>query len=137
MKNFEIKLEIMTKPKANSGVYIHTAFQPSGWPDKGYEIQVNNTHGDPKKTAGVYGIKDNFTAPAKDDEWFTMHIIVKDKTIVAKVNDKVISEWVEPADWAPPKNFAGRKLSSGTIAIQGHDPGSEVHERKIELKPLP
>ena len=82
-------------------------------------------------------IKDNFTAPAKDDEWFTMHIIVKDKTIVAKVNDKVISEWVEPADWTPPKNFAGRKLSSGTIAIQGHDPGSEVHYRKIELKPLP
>lgn len=137
LKNFELKLEIMTKPKANSGVYIHTAFQPSGWPDKGYEIQVNNTHGDPKKTAGVYGIKDNFTAPAKDDEWFTMHIIVKDKTIVAKVNDKVISEWVEPADWAPPKNFAGRKLSSGTIAIQGHDPGSEVHYRKIEIKPLP
>lgn len=136
-KNFELKVEVMTKPKANSGVYIHTAFQPTGWPDKGYEIQVNNTHGDPKKTAGVYGIKDNFEAPAKDDEWFTMHITVKDKTITTKVNDKVITEWVEPSEWAPPKNFAGRKLASGTIAIQGHDPGSEIHYRKIEIKPLP
>lgn len=138
-KNFELKLEILTKPGANSGVYIHTEVQPDGWPGKGYEIQVNNTHKDPKKTAGVYGIKDNFEAPAKDDEWFTMVITVKDNSIVTKVNDKVISEWTEPAGWEPPKNFAGRKLNpaGGTIAIQGHDPGSEVHYRKIEIKPLP
>lgn len=136
-KNFELKVEVMTKPKANSGVYIHTAFQDSGWPGKGYEIQVNNSHTDPKRTAGVYGIKDNFEAPAKDDEWFTMLITVKGNSIVTKVNDKVISEWTEPEGWAPPKNFAGRKLSSGTVAIQGHDPGSEIHYRKIEIKPLP
>lgn len=136
-KNFELKVEVMAKAKANSGVYIHTAFQDSGWPGKGYEIQVNNTHTDPKKTAGVYGIKDNLEAPAKDDEWFTMTIVVKDRTITTKVNDKVITEWVEPEGWQPPKNFAGRKLSSGTIAIQGHDPGSEIHYRKIEIKPLP
>ena len=138
-KNFELRLEIMTKPKANSGVYVHTEFQPDGWPGKGYEIQVNNTHQDPKKTAGVYGIKDNFTAPAKDDEWFTMLITVKDKSITTKVNDKVISEWTEPEGWMPPKSFAGRALNpaGGTIAIQGHDPGSEVHYRKIEIKPLP
>lgn len=136
-KNFEIKVEVMTKAKANSGVYIHTAFQDSGWPSKGYEIQVNNSHTDPKRTAGVYGIKDNFEAPAKDDEWFTMLITVKGSSIVTKVNDKVISEWTEPEGWTPPGNFAGRKLSSGTVAIQGHDPGSEVRYRKIELKPLP
>ncbi len=136
-KNFELKVEVMTKPKANSGVYIHTAFQDSGWPAKGYEIQVNNSHTDPKRTAGVYGIKDNFEAPAKDDEWFTMLITVKGSSIVTKVNDQVISEWTEPEGWMPPANFAGRKLSSGTVAIQGHDPGSEVHYRKIEIKPLP
>ena len=136
-KNFELKVEVMTKAKANSGVYIHTAFQVSGWPSKGYESQVNNSHTDPKRTAGVYGIKDNFEAPAKDDEWFTMLITVKGSSIVTKVNDKVISEWTEPEGWTPPGNFAGRKLSSGTVAIQGHDPGSEVHYRKIELKPLP
>ena len=139
-KNFELRLEILTKPNSNSGVYIHTDFQPDGWPSKGYEIQVNNSYAkDPKKTAGVYGIKDNLTPPAKDDEWFTMHITVKDRSITTKVNDKVISEWTEPEGWEPPKNFAGRKLNpaGGTIAIQGHDPGSEVHYRKIEIKPLP
>ena len=62
---------------------------------------------------------------------------VKGSSIVTKVNDQVISEWTEPEGWMPPANFAGRKLSSGTVAIQGHDPGSEVHYRKIEIKPLP
>ena len=38
-----------------------------------------------------------------------------------KIDGKVISDYVEPED----VNFAawpGRKLSSGTFAIQGHDP---------------
>ena len=26
---------------------------------------------------------------------------------------------------------------SGTFALQGHDPGSEVHYRNIKVKPLP
>jgi hypothetical protein len=31
----------------------------------------------------------------------------------------------------------GRKLSSGTFALQAHDPGSEVHYRNIRVKRLP
>lgn len=136
-KNFELKAEIMTKPNANSGVYFHTALQPTGWPEKGYEIQVNNTHKDPKKTAGVYGIKDNFEAPAKDGEWFTLYIKVEGKRILTKVNGKVVSDYTEEENPKRPKNFAGRLLSSGTFAIQGHDPQSEVHYRSILVKPLP
>ena len=64
---------------------------------------------------------------------------LKKDDVITKVNDKVISEWTEPEGWVPPKSFAGRQLNpaGGTIAIQGHDPGSEVHYRKIEIKPLP
>jgi hypothetical protein len=136
-KNFELKLEIMTKPGANSGVYFHTEFQESGWPSKGYEIQVNNTHKDPKKTAGVYGIQDNYTAPAKDDEWFTMEIRVEGRRIVTRVNGKVISDYTEDAGAQRPANFKGRLIDHGTFAIQGHDPGSEVRYKSILVKPLP
>lgn len=136
-KNFEVKAEVMTKKGSNSGFYFHTEFQPSGWPDKGFEVQVNNTHGDPKKTAGLYNIKDNFTAPAKDDEWFTLTIRVEGKRIITKVNDKVITDWTEPDGFEPPKGHAGRKIGTGTFAIQGHDPGSEVHFKSIAVKPLP
>jgi hypothetical protein len=136
-KNFELQLEILTKPNANSGVYFHTEYQPTGWPAKGYEVQVNNTHKDPKKTAGLYNVQDNFTAPAPDDTWFTMTIRVEGKHVVTKVNDKVISDYTEEANPTRAKDQQQRLISHGTFAIQGHDPGSEVHYRKIMVKPLP
>ena len=136
-KNFEVKMDIMAKKGANSGFYIHTEFQPDGWPAKGYEIQVNNTHTDTKKGAGLYGIKDNATAPAKDDEWYTMSISVEGKHIVTKVNGVVIVDYTEEENAQRPDNFKGRLLSHGTFAIQGHDPGSEVHFKNILVRPLP
>jgi 3-keto-disaccharide hydrolase len=136
-KNFEFKADINARPSANSGVYFHTVFQESGWPAKGYEVQVNNTHSDPKKTAGLYGIKDNFTAPAKDNEWFTMVIKVQGKHIVTKVNDKVITDYTEEENAQRTGEFKNRLVSSGTFALQGHDPGSEVHYKNIAVKILP
>ena len=136
-KNFELKLDIMTFPKANSGVYFHTEWQERGFPRKGFEVQVNTTHTDPKKTAGLYGVKDNYEAPAKDEEWFTMHIIVQGKHVTTKVNGKTIVDYTEPESAAGDKSNPGRRISNGTFAIQGHDPGSKIHYKNIFVKPLP
>lgn len=136
-KNFELSLDIKTAPKANSGVYIHTAYQETGWPDKGYEIQVNNTHKDVKKGAGLYAIKDNLEAPAKDGEWYTMVIKVEGKRIQTFVNGKQIVDFTEPTPPTPPAKMAGRKLSSGTFAIQAHDAESVVMYRNIKARVLP
>ncbi len=135
-KNFHLRVELQTYPESNSGVYFHTEFQQTGWPSKGFETQVNNTHKDPKKTAGLYNIKDNFTAPAADNKWFVMEVIVEGKHIVTKVDGKVITDFTEPDPATPPTNNPGRVLSHGTFAIQGHDPISKVEYRKIEVKPL-
>ena len=56
-KNFVFRAQVKTFPKANSGIYFHTKYQDAGWPDAGFEAQVNNTHGDPKKTGGLYAVK--------------------------------------------------------------------------------
>lgn len=136
-KNFELTVDVLTKPKANSGIYFHTELQPDGWPAKGYEVQVNNSHKDIKRTAGLYGIKDNFEAVAQDGVWFTLNIRVEGKHIVTSVDGKVITDFTEPEDWTPPANFAGRKLAHGTFAIQGHDPESEIHYRNIKVRLLP
>ena len=69
-KNFVFRAQVKTFPKANSGIYFHTKYQANGWPDTGFEAQVNNTHGDRKKTGGLYAVKDVNPAPAKDGEWF-------------------------------------------------------------------
>jgi len=135
-ENFEFKADVMTEPGSNSGMYFHTEYQETGWPDKGYEVQVNNTHKDVKKTGGLYAVEDVFESPAKDHEWFTQHIIVRGKRIIIKVNGKTTVDWTEPEGFKH-ERFPGRKLSSGTFALQGHDPKSVVYFKNIMVRPLP
>ncbi len=130
--NFHFKADVMTTPGSNSGLFFHTKFQPDGWPANGYEAQVNNSHGDPVKTASLYNTVKNFEAPAKDNEWFTEEIIVEGKHIVTKVNGKTIVDYTEPDD-----KQGTVKLSKGTFAIQAHDPKSSVKFKNIQVKPLP
>ncbi len=135
--NFEFKADVMTMPNSNAGIYFHTKYQPKGWPKYGFEAQVNNSYKkDWRRTAGLYGVMDVKKAPAKDNEWFTMHIIVKDRLVVIKVNDKVITRYEEPKGKKPGKNFT-RKLDKGTFAIQAHDPGSKVLFKNLRIKRLP
>ncbi len=135
-KDFEFKCEVKTWPNANAGVYFHTEYQESGWPSKGYEAQVNNTHKDPRKTGSLYAIKDITKAPAKDGEWWTYHIIVKGKRIVLKVNGKTTVDYTEPEKPERPNNMKGRLLGKGTFAFQAHDPGSKVAIRNVRVKVL-
>ncbi|MBN8823593.1 MULTISPECIES: DUF1080 domain-containing protein [unclassified Spirosoma] len=134
-KNFEWKASVKTMPGSNSGMFIHTAYQPSGWPSQGYEIQVNQTHTDWRKTGSVYGVQDVKEVFVKDDEWYTEHIIVNGKKVIIKVNDKVINDYTEPDSIST--SSKPKKLSMGTIALQGHDPKSKVYYKDIMIKVLP
>ena len=136
-KNFEWKAQVKTRPGANSGMFIHTDYQPTGWPAKGYEIQVNQTHSDWRKTGSVYGLQDLKEVFVKDDEWYTEHIIVQGKRVTVKINDKIINDYAEPDSLSRSGNPTQRRLSSGTIALQGHDPKSQVFYKDIMVKVLP
>ena len=135
-KNFVFRAQVKTFPKANSGIYFHTKYQAKGWPDAGFDAQVHNTHRDPKKTGGLYAVKDVNPAPAKDGEWFNYEIRVKGKKIAIKINGKGTSSWTEGPNAPHLKSMPGRKLGSGTFALQAHDPQSVVHYRNIRVKPL-
>lgn len=138
LKNFHLKAEVKTFAHANSGIYFHTKFQEEGWPNKGFEAQVNATHTDRKKTGGLYNVKDVMdNAPNKDGEWFTYEIIVEGKKVTLKIDGKTTTEWEQPDGWKGPEGMPGRVLDSGTIALQGHDPGSKVLYKSVAIKPLP
>lgn len=135
-KNFEFKATVMTKPGANSGIYIHTEYQEGGWPSKGYEVQVNNSQEDWKRTGSLYNILNVQETYVNDNEWYTEYIKVVGNRIIVKINDIVVVDYTEPEK---PKRDEGSKrvLSSGTFALQGHDPGSIVFYKDIMVKPLP
>lgn len=136
-KNFEFKADVMTMPGANSGIYFHTQYQESGWPKKGYEVQVNNSHTDWRRTGGLYAVQDVKEPPAKDEEWFTVHIKVQGKQVTVKVNDKQVVDYIEPPNVQREEGMKDRLLSSGTFALQAHDPNSKVYYKNIRVKVLP
>lgn len=136
-KDFELWVELQTEPQANSGIYFHTEYQEDGWPYKGYEVQVNQTHSDPRKTGGLYGIVDVMdVSPVEDGEWYVEHITVKGKDITVRVNGEITVEYTEPEGVERDGRFEGRLIGQGTFALQGHDPGSLVRVRQVWVKPL-
>jgi|SRR5690242_2817956 len=136
-KNFEFKARVMTRPGSNSGIYFHTAFQQKSFPDKGFEVQVNNSHTDWKRTGGLYDIKDTREVYVKDNVWFTEYILVQGKHVIVKINDILVTDWTQPDGFVPPRGHPGRIISNGTFALQGHDPKSIVYFKDIMVRPLP
>jgi hypothetical protein len=136
-KNFDFKADVMTTPGSNSGIYFHTAYQEEGWPSKGYEAQVNNSHTDWRRTGSLYAVEDVKDVLVNDNVWFTEEIIVQGKRVIIKINDKTVVDYTEPANVQRPDDMKGRVLSSGTFALQGHDPNSKVYFKNLRVKVLP
>lgn len=141
-KNFELKAEWRTRPGANSGIYFHTRYQQKGFPAKGFEVQINNTHvgeggyREHKKSGSLYGVRNVYKQLARDNEWNETHVVVRGKQVQVLLNGTLVVDYVEPA--APVlANERGRLLDHGTFALQGHDPHSEVQFRSLRVKPLP
>ncbi len=126
--DFELRMDVLTRPGANSGIFIRTAFQPADWPSQGYEVQVNNSHTDWRRTGSLYAVQDVREA-GRDDAWFTMHVSVVGRRVRVMVDGRQVVDYTEPAG-------APTRLTGGTIALQGHDPESEVHFRNIAIRPL-
>ena len=129
-KDFELRLDVMTKPNSNGGVYISTVYQEKGWPSHGYEVQVNNTQSDWKKSGGLYNYVDN-KEPFKDNEWMKYEIIVKKGKINVTVNGKKLVK-----DYEPEEGKSKLQKDGGTFAFQAHDKGSTTLYKNIRVKSL-
>jgi len=133
--NFDLRVDVMTEPVANGGIYFHTQYQPEGWPKAGFESQVNCTHGDWIKTGSLYGIVNVGPAATRDNKWWTQEIIVEGNKVTVKVDGKIVLQYVEPPGAQPGGDFE-RKLGAGTFALQAHDPGSIVRYKNLRVKRL-
>jgi hypothetical protein len=144
-QNFDFTAEVMTTPGSNSGIYFHTQYQETGWPAQGYEAQVvNSTRTDPgstyterKMTGSLYAVRNTWKTPARDNEWFRYRIRVEGKTIRIWINDAMTVDYTEPEAPFRPPDMKGRRLSSGTFALQCHDPRSVVRYRNLRVERLP
>ena len=144
-KNFELEAELTTQPDCNSGVFFHTTYQESGFPEKGFEVQVNNTaHGEGsylerKKTGSLYGLRNMYKQLALDQTPFRLAVAVRGKNVQVRLNSQLLVDYVEPT---PPVIPAGgekyRFLDRGTFALQCHNDGSKAAFKSGAcVRPLP
>jgi hypothetical protein len=137
-KNFEFSADVLTRPGSNSGIYFHTAFQPTGFPTAGFEVQVANTFkGDNRKTGSLYAVRNVHKQLVNDNEWFTLNILVRGRQVQIRLNNMLVVDYVEPdPPFRADPNFE-RVLNHGTFALQGHDPGSTTFFKNIRVRALP
>ncbi len=134
-KDFDLKVDVMTEPGSNGGIYFDTKYQEEGWPKYGFESQVNVSHTDWIRTGSLYGIVNTGLASCQDKKWWTQEIIVKGNVATVKVDGKVVVQYTEPPGAQPGQDFT-RKLDQGTFALQGHDPNSTIRYKNIRVKRL-
>jgi hypothetical protein len=137
-------LELITQPDCNSGVYFHTAYQESGFPEKGFEVQVNNTaKGDGgylerKKTGSLYGLRNMYKQLVPDGKPFRMAVAVRGKNVQVRLNGELLVDYVEPTPPViPAEGEKYRFLDHGTFALQCHNDGSKVAYRSVRVRALP
>ena len=141
-KNFDLKVVAKCEPNSNSGIFFHTDYSERDSLKhlaKGYEIQLNNSDRDPRKTGSLYAIKDLNESPVDETQWFELNIIVNGKRIIANINGKQVMDYTEPEN---PERVEGRKFrlldpNGGAIAIQAHDANSIWYFKEIKIKKLP
>ena len=134
-EDFELKFEAMTTPGSNGGVYFHTSFQETGFPNDGHEVQVNKSHKNKTRTGSLFAVRDLKETPTKDNVFLTEHVIVRGKNVKISVNGEQVVDYTEPDDYQHPR-YTGRDIDHGTFALQAHDPDSVVYYREIWVRPL-
>lgn len=108
---------------------------------RGYEIQLNSTAKEKRKTGSLYAVVDLPVSAVDETKWFEVHITVQDRRIVVRIDGRVTVDYTEPPDVAAqrPPERKGRVLdpAGGAIALQAHDPRSVYYFKAIRLRPLP
>lgn len=133
-QDFDLRLDVLARYRSNGGVYVMTEFQPEGFPGKGFEIQVNNSHSDRIRTGSLYHVVDLSNVPGKDDEWIPMEIKGQGNTISISLKGQEVVRWTQPADWQSNYDTPSRKIAPGTIAFQSHDLYSVTAYSNIRIK---
>jgi hypothetical protein len=140
-KNFELEAVVKAEPNSNGGIFIHTDMSVR---DKalhlarGYEVQLNSSAKEKRKTGSLYAIVDLDKSPVDETKWFTINVKVVDKRITVAVDGKQILDYTEPPNAERPKERAGRLLAAdgGGIALQAHDKDSVWYFKEVKVKRL-
>lgn len=134
-KNFELRMQFKLEGKTNSGLFFHTEFSEAPSPQKGYEIQINSSEAETRKTGSLFAVRGIYADYAPNGKWNDLWLRVRGKRIELRINETPLIDYLEPEN--APRSRKNRLLSSGTFALQAHDPGTRASYRNIVVTVLP
>jgi hypothetical protein len=142
-RNFELEVEARAPFASNSGVYFHTRYQESDYPQKGFEVQICNSVTGKESyqprlmTGSLYGLRNVYKPFARDDEWFKLHVAVRGKNIQVRLDGTLLVDYTEPNPPVIPDAVERERfLDHGTFALQCHDEASRLWVRTVRVRPL-
>ena len=141
-RDFELEAVVRSEPGSNSGIFFHTDHEPRD--DKlhlknGYEIQLNSTSKEKRKTGSLYAVVDVGESIIPDEtEWHTVKVKVLGQRVQCWLNGKEVIDYTEPVNVERPSNRIGRVLRSegGAIALQAHDTDSVYFFKSLRVRKL-
>lgn len=141
-KNFELQATVRAEPDSNGGIFVHTDMTTRDGAKhlaKGYEVQLNSSAREKRKTGSLYAVVDLAESPVDESKWFDVRVVVREKRITIEVNGKQVVDYSEPADVQRPKERAGRLFAAdgGAIALQAHDAKSVWYFKDVRVRRLP
>jgi hypothetical protein len=89
-------------------------------------VMEDNSPTEKQKTGSLYSVVTVNDSGVDDTKWTTLHLSVREKRIVVKLNGEQVVDYTEPDDVQRPPRRSGRRMdpNGGAIAFQSHDPGS-------------
>jgi hypothetical protein len=130
-KDFSLSLELRTTPGGKGALWFHTDPALS----KGYRLAINNDREDPlwwKMSGSLLAVRNLTKSFVKEDEWFTLDLIVEGQAITVRINGNPVVEYIEPADPFRTGAYATALLSAGTFALVSEGSG-EIQIKNITV----
>ncbi|MEM9368899.1 MAG: DUF1080 domain-containing protein [Planctomycetota bacterium] len=138
--NFELLMEARSEPNSNSGVFFHTGreLRKGKYLNKGYEVQLNSSTKEKRKTGSLYGVVDVDQSPVNENSWFELRIRVDGKRIQVWADGQQVVDYTEPSDPGRKASRSKRLIDpeGGPIALQAHDPNSVFYFKEIRIREL-
>ena len=142
-KNFEFSAEVMMQPGAESALCFHTTAQSVASPAPGFQVLLANDARGPndfiqrRKTGSLYGLRHVWKQFVRDNDWFTLSILVRQKQVQVRINGMLVVDHIEPAEPFSANPEFDCRIGHGTFALQALSPLGGIFLRNLRVRPLP
>ncbi|RHO72249.1 DUF1080 domain-containing protein [Parabacteroides sp. AF48-14] len=128
-ENFVLTGQALTNDNAEAALLFHTDGK------SGYEVTFRNGPIDgTRKSGSLASVRNLYRSLAEDGKWFDFEIAVRGHNISVAINDTAVICYTEPEHPYRTKEYAGRLLSRGSIALKGIN--GDVTFRNLQMTRL-